>query len=146
MIKTEELIYQDIEHIVTPPYIQLAHVFVTWQKKVLLVRRNIEPTKGLWSIPGGHVEKDETYLAAAIRELQEETGIAASDLRPMFIYLNHEHNIEVHLFHATSKDGAHSNLEPIVHDMITWKTISEARELPLTPGFGLFFDELKPLL
>lgn len=44
--------------------------------KVLLVQRAKAPV-GLWSLPGGQVEWGETALAAAARELMEETGITA---------------------------------------------------------------------
>jgi 8-oxo-dGTP diphosphatase len=46
----------------------------------LIVRRAKPPSQGLWSLPGGHVEPGEALLAAAHRELSEETGIIA-DLR-----------------------------------------------------------------
>lgn len=42
---------------------------------ILLVRRRSEPGKGLWALPGGHLEMEETMLDGAIRELREETGI-----------------------------------------------------------------------
>jgi len=42
---------------------------------ILLVKRKAEPGKGLWAIPGGHLEMDETVLNGIIRELKEETGI-----------------------------------------------------------------------
>ena len=44
---------------------------------VLLVRRRNPPDAGLWGYPGGHVEAGETALAAAARELAEETGVLA---------------------------------------------------------------------
>ncbi len=44
--------------------------------KVLLVQRAKAPV-GLWALPGGQVEWGETALAAAERELLEETGITA---------------------------------------------------------------------
>jgi 8-oxo-dGTP diphosphatase len=42
---------------------------------VLLVRRNGEPYKGYWSLPGGKVELGETVLEALRRECREETGL-----------------------------------------------------------------------
>ena len=50
---------------------------------LLLVRRGREPARGLWSIPGGRVEGQESWAEAAIREVREETGIEAAD--PEFV-------------------------------------------------------------
>ncbi|WP_210204580.1 NUDIX hydrolase [Microvirga sp. 17 mud 1-3] len=44
---------------------------------VLLVRRANPPDAGLWGFPGGKIEYGETVADAALRELQEETAIAA---------------------------------------------------------------------
>lgn len=46
-------------------------------REVLLIKRAKEPLLGQWSIPGGAVEPGETTWAAALRELQEETGVRA---------------------------------------------------------------------
>lgn len=45
--------------------------------QLLLVRRSNRPNAGLWGFPGGKIELGETVMEAAIRELQEETGIEA---------------------------------------------------------------------
>lgn len=42
--------------------------------KMLLIQRN-----GRWDLPKGKVEPGETLLQAALREVEEETGIKASD-------------------------------------------------------------------
>jgi ADP-ribose pyrophosphatase YjhB (NUDIX family) len=42
---------------------------------VLLVRRVYEPQKGYWALPAGYMDADEGPVAAAIREVHEETGL-----------------------------------------------------------------------
>ncbi len=45
------------------------------QRRLLVVLRANEPSRGLWSIPGGRVERGESLPAAAVREAREETGL-----------------------------------------------------------------------
>jgi ADP-ribose pyrophosphatase YjhB (NUDIX family) len=43
--------------------------------RVLIAERGAGPMRGTWSLPGGKIEPGETAAAAAIREIQEETGL-----------------------------------------------------------------------
>ncbi|MBY0421408.1 MAG: NUDIX domain-containing protein, partial [Parvularculaceae bacterium] len=45
--------------------------------EVLLIRRGKPPFEGAWSIPGGAPHFGETLEAATLREVREETGVAA---------------------------------------------------------------------
>ena len=45
------------------------------QGRVLMVRRANQPGYGLWSVPGGYVDRGEVVESAAVREVQEETGL-----------------------------------------------------------------------
>ena len=47
--------------------------------QVLLIERAQPPFKGDWALPGGFVREDETVAQAAVRELEEETGVAAQE-------------------------------------------------------------------
>ncbi len=42
---------------------------------ILLVKRRAYPGKGLWALPGGFLNTNETILAGTLRELKEETKI-----------------------------------------------------------------------
>ena len=44
--------------------------------QVLLIERGADPFKGCWAFPGGFMNMDETTEECAIRELEEETGVA----------------------------------------------------------------------
>ncbi len=54
--------------------------------KVLLVKRNTEPFKDKWALPGGFVRINESLEEAAKRELQEETGVKEVYLEQLYSF------------------------------------------------------------
>jgi 8-oxo-dGTP pyrophosphatase MutT (NUDIX family) len=44
----------------------------TWEDKILLCRRDIEPRRGFWTLPAGYLEVNETSSDGAMREAWEE--------------------------------------------------------------------------
>ena len=60
--------------------LNLVVVFNKDLSKSLFCIRAKEPYKGLYNLVGGKVEKDETGLESAYRELEEESGITKEDI------------------------------------------------------------------
>ena len=54
--------------------------------QILLIERAHDPFAGSWAIPGGFVDKNESLEAAALRELQEETGITRVFLEQLYTF------------------------------------------------------------
>ena len=48
--------------------------------KVLLIKRKHWPYEGMWAVPGGFVDMDESLQAAAYRELCEETSLGGEEV------------------------------------------------------------------
>lgn len=65
-----------------------ACVIFRWQGGIVLLRRAIEPGYGLWTYPGGYVDRGETVEAAAVREAREEAGVGVrlDDLLGVYSY------------------------------------------------------------
>lgn len=69
----------------TIPEKQLKYAIVCsqFQKQWVFVRHKLRST---WEMPAGHIEKEESALAAARRELYEETGATDFSLRALYDY------------------------------------------------------------
>jgi len=54
--------------------------------EVLLISRKNDPFSGMWALPGGFVDMDETVETAASRELFEETNLKGIHLEQFHVF------------------------------------------------------------
>jgi 8-oxo-dGTP diphosphatase len=99
---------------------------------ILLTRRNVEPFKGQWCLPGGHIDRYETAQEAVIRELREETGLVFC---PQFYGYFDEIIPErgIHAVVMAFAGEARGILAPSESEVseIGWFTVDQARSLDL---------------
>jgi len=67
----------DCDRIVWHTPVPAATVAVVGDRGVLATERAIDPGRGEWAVPGGHMEAGETPAETAVRELAEEVGLVA---------------------------------------------------------------------
>ena len=63
-------------------------LLLTVEGRILVFKRTKDPGKGLFAIPGGFVNPDETLENACRRECREEVGIYVRDLTYLCSYSN----------------------------------------------------------
>ena len=90
---------------------------------ILLVKRRSAPGRGLWAIPGGHLNEFERQVDGAIRELKEETKIKVPEavLRGSIVAQN------------TFDDPYRSTLGRVITQAYHFK-LADAVELPKIKG------------
>jgi len=108
--------------------IALVAAFGPDNRLLLLKRPKDVHQGGLWSLPGGKVEASETPLAAAQRELAEETGLQGDDWR---LLGTHEHaypdrSLRLYLFACRISSAPTQAESPW-----RWAELAEARALPM---------------
>lgn len=107
--------------------------------RLLLVLRGHEPSKGLWSVPGGRVEPGEDDQTATAREILEETGLVVEvgrlvgtverDAPAGGVYVIRDYLCRV----APDADPAAVRAGDDADDA-RWFTPAEIADLPCAPG------------
>lgn len=98
--------------------------------RVLLCKRNIEPRRGLWTLPAGFMELHETTNEGAARETVEEAG-AQFEMQGLFTLVNVARVGQVHLFYRAQLtsdqfDPGHETMEArlFLESEIPWDDIA----------------------
>lgn len=105
--------------------------------RVLLIKRGVEPSRGLWALPGGTLNLGETMEKCAAREVLEETGITikVGKFAYVFDYVERD-DCEKIKFHFVVVDliGEYISGEPRGADdaeEARWLTPEELSKLPV---------------
>ena len=120
--------------------------------RLLLIRRRNPPAADLFAFPGGRAEPGETPAETALREFQEETGIAAYDpiLFATYDLKTEARNgeIESHFFLSVFTVKADASSEAIAADDAAdqgWYTLEQIRRLPVPASVLDCVDKLATL-
>ena len=108
--------------------------------EILLSQRGKDPFRGVWTLPGGHIELGETAYQAAQRELREETGLtverlAFATITDVFVRDPHDALIAQYLL-TVYRGTWHTGQARAGSDSqaVRWTPIADLDECELTPG------------
>lgn len=59
---------------------------IEMENGIVLIQRGKEPFKGMWALPGGHLDYGESLEKAVAREVMEETGLTAYEVTQVRAY------------------------------------------------------------
>jgi 8-oxo-dGTP diphosphatase len=110
-----------------------ALVMLVRDNSLLMLKRSAKNSFApqAYSLPGGKVEKDESFRQAAIREINEELGIILQEDDLEFVHTFYrkgtEHELVACIFRCRKWQGEPSNKEPDKHDEMKW---IDADQLP----------------
>ena len=118
-----------------PPTLAVGAIVVR-EGRLLMVRRAQEPALGLWSVPGGKVERSEYLSDALRREVQEETGLVVDvgELAGFFEVIGDGSHYVIMDFLATYT-GADEPRPGDDVDRVRWVPLDDIASLECTPRF-----------
>jgi len=116
---------------------------ISANEKVLLVRRAVNPGKGLWSLPGGYMDAGEMPTEALQREVDEEVGLAISVDEMLAIFpMENEEGKRVGIVLAFQAQVVGGDLQVYAQDDVSEAAWFAPRHIPS----DLAFDSTKMLI
>ena len=96
----------------------------TYENKFLMCKRAIDPQKGLWTLPAGYLENNESVEEGAIREAYEEAYAKIKINSLLAIYsLKHVEQVQI-LFHSELLDiNIKPGIESLEVGLFEWSEI-----------------------
>ncbi len=107
--------------------------FIVNDGKVLIVKRALDEVHkpGIWEIPGGRIDKDESMEAGLIREVKEEVGIDIEVNREISVReftRDDGQEIEMHIFLCNSLNDIIDIKLSEEHISFEWSDIEKIKE------------------
>ncbi|WP_339258042.1 NUDIX hydrolase [Paenibacillus sp. FSL R5-0713] len=97
---------------------------VLFENKVLLLKRAENPGKGLWGLPGGHVERGEDLFETVEREIREESGAQVQLKEIIKTHSLAQYGTVQLAFEAIAKDAyLKTNIESFEAKYFAWNEI-----------------------
>ncbi|MBV9753851.1 MAG: NUDIX domain-containing protein [Hyphomicrobiales bacterium] len=118
------------------PLLAVYCVVLKGARLLLLKRTGTKYANGFWSVPAGHVDRGEPLLAAASRELEEETGLIVAPKAWSLLALMHRRTEERTVIDVFVKaemfTGEPTNREPNKHGGLGFSSMADLPS-PIVP-------------
>jgi 8-oxo-dGTP diphosphatase len=102
--------------------------------QVLLVKRSAEPFRGSWTLPGGLLAPDESLDQAAVRKLEDETGVTDVFLEQLYSFSNLDERHTIASVYFALVDSHRAHLAQRRAWLPAWHPIDGLPDMPFDNG------------
>jgi mutator protein MutT len=121
------------------PRVEVVAVFCEYEGRYLFLKKTAGTNNGnLWGLPAGKIEPGESQEEAAVREVEEETGLQLQRERliPLrSVYVRRPCDFVFHTYrYLLEAEPVVIRLSPSEHEEWRWATLDEVKELECIQG------------